>query len=409
MRDTDLYKAILGLTPPWTVVTVDLDIKGQQVTITVDAGEGPFPCPECQTVVPGYDRKERRWRHLDTCQFTTWIVAEVPRVECPTHGVKQLRVPWAEPGSQFTALFERFAIDVLQECAVQGGADLLRISWDEAWGIEERAVRRGLARRGHGVVAHLGVDEKAIVKHHTYLTVVADLDRSRVLYLAEDRKEESLDGFWPTLTPAQQEGIQAIAMDMWEPYIQSTREHLEDAATKIVFDKFHIEKHLHEAVDKVRKAEHRALRKADDDRLTGTKYLWLMRPHRMTAAQRQTFRLLKASELDVARAWTLKERFRQFWGYVYPRAATTFFTRWFWHATHSRLQPMAKVAWLIRTHFVNILTYLTHHLTNAGLEAVNATIQWVKKTARGFRNVEHFKTAIYFHCGGLDLYPHESR
>ena len=409
MRDTDLYKAILGLTPPWTVVTVDLDIKGQQVTITVDAGEGPFPCPECQTVVPGYDRKERRWRHLDTCQFTTWIVAEVPRVECPTHGVKQLRVPWAEPGSQFTALFERFAIDVLQECAVQGGADLLRISWDEAWGIEERAVRRGLARRGHDVVAHLGVDEKAIAKHHTYLTVVADLDRSRVLYLAEDRKEESLDGFWPTLTPAQQEGIQAIAMDMWEPYIQSTREHLEDAATKIVFDKFHIEKHLHEAVDKVRKAEHRALRKADDDRLTGTKYLWLMRPHRMTAAQRQTFRLLKASELDVARAWTLKERFRQFWGYVYPWAATTFFTRWFWHATHSRLQPMAKVAWLIRTHFVNILTYLTHHLTNAGLEAVNATIQWVKKTARGFRNVEHFKTAIYFHCGGLDLYPHESR
>jgi transposase len=409
MRDTDLYKAILGLTSPWTVVTVDLDIKGQQVTITVDAGEGPFPCPECQTVVPGYDRKERRWRHLDTCQFTTWIVAEVPRVECPTHGVKQLRVPWAEPGSQFTALFERFAIDVLQECAVQGGADLLRISWDEAWGIEERAVRRGLARRGHDVVAHLGVDEKAIAKHHQYLTVVADLDRSRVLYLAEDRKEESLDGFWPTLTPAQREGIQAIAMDMWEPYIQSTREHLEAAATKIVFDKFHIEKQLHEAVDKVRKAEHRALRKADDDRLTGTKYLWLMRPHRMTAAQRQTFRLLKASELDVARAWTLKERFRQFWGYVYPRAATTFFTRWFWHATHSRLQPMAKVAWLIRTHFVNILTYLTHHLTNAGLEAVNATIQWVKKTARGFRNVEHFKTAIYFHCGGLDLYPHESR
>jgi len=379
------------------------------VTITVDAGEGPFPCPECQAVVPGYDRKERRWRHLDTCQFTTWIVAEVPRVECPTHGVKQLRVPWAEPGSQFTALFERFAIDVLQECAVQGGADLLRISWDEAWGIEERAVRRGLARRGHDVVAHLGVDERAIAKHHKYLTVVADLDRSRVLYLAEDRKEESLDGFWPTLSPAQQEGIQAIAMDMWEPYIQSTREHLEDAATKIVFDKFHIEKHLHEAVDKVRKAEHRALRKADDDRLTGTKYLWLMLPHRMTAAQRQTFRLLKASELDVARAWTLKERFRQFWGYVYPRAATTFFTRWFWHVTHSRLQPMAKVAWLIRTHFVNILTYLTHHLTNAGLEAVNATIQWVKKTARGFRNVEHFKTAIYFHCGGLDLYPHESR
>ena len=409
MRDTDLYKAILGLTPPWTVGHVDLDVNGQQVTITVDAGAGPFPCPECQASVPGYDKKRRRWRHLDTCQFTTWIVAEVPRVECPTHGVKQIRVPWAEPGSQFTALFERFAIDVLRQCAVQGGANLLRISWDEAWGIEKRAVRRGLARRGADVVAHLGVDEKAIAKRHTYLTVVADLDRSRVLYLAEDRKQESLDGFWPTLTPAQREGIAAMAMDMWEPYIQSTLAHLEGAATKIVFDKFHVEKHLHDAVDTVRKTEHRGLRKAAADRLTGTKYLWLMRPHKMSAAQRQAFQALKASELDVARAWTLKERFRQFWGYVYPGAAQTFFTRWFWAATHSRLRPMTKVAWLIRTHFPNILTYVTHHLTNAGLEAVNATTQWVKKTARGFRNVEHFKTAIYFHCGGLDLYPHESR
>ena len=409
MRDTDLYKAILGLTPPWTVATVDLDVKTQQVTITVDAGAGPFPCPECQTSVPGYDKKLRRWRHLDTCQFTTWIVAEVPRIECPTHGVKQIRVPWAEPGSQFTALFERFAIDVLRQCAVQGGARLLRISWDEAWGIEERAVRRGLARRGHDMVAHLGVDEKAIAKRHKYLTVVADLDRSRVLYLAEDRKQESLDGFWPTLTAAQRTGIAAVAMDMWEPYIQSTLAHLATATTKIVFDKFHVEKHLHDAVDKVRKAEHRTLRQADDDRLTGTKYLWLMRPQHMTTAQRQAFQTLKASELDVARAWTLKERFRQFWGYVYPGAAQTFFARWFWAATHSRLQPMAKVAWLIRAHFANILTYLIHHVTNAGLEAVNATIQWVKKTARGFRNVEHFKTAIYFHCGGLDLYPHESR
>ena len=409
MRDVELYKAILGLTPPWTVVSVVLNVKGQQVTVQVHAGEGPFSCPECQATAPGYDRKPRRWRHLDTCQFTTWIEAEVPRVECPTHGVKQLPVPWAEPGSQFTALLERFAIDLLRECSVQGGADLLRITWDEAWGIKARAVTRGLARRGHEVVARLGVDEKAIAKRHRYLTVVADLARSRVLYLAEDRKQESLDGFWHTLTPAQREGIEAIAMDMWEPYVQSTLAHVDAAPAKIVFDKFHIAKHLHDAVDKVRKAEHRALQQAKDDRLTGTKYLWLMRPQAMTDAQRAIFRGLQRSDLKVARAWALKERFRQFWAYTYRGAAQTFFSRWFWRATHSRLKPMAAVAKLIQRHLPNVLTYLQHRLTNAGLEAVNATIQWVKKTARGFRNVDHFKTAIYFHCGGLDLYPHESR
>ena len=246
------------------------------------------------------------------CQFTTWIQADIPRVSCPTHGVKQIAVPWAEAGSQFTAWFERLAIDVLRECSVTGAAGLLRLTWDEAWGIKERAVARGLSRRTQAVVPHLGVDENAIAKRHRYLTVVADLEQSRVLYLAEDRKQESLDGFWATLTPEQRDGIEAIAMDLWEPYIQSTRAHLEDADSKIVFDKFHVAKHLHDAVDYVRRAEHRALKQADDARLTGTKYLWLMRPQEMTPEQRATFRTLQHTDLKVARAWTLKERFRQF-------------------------------------------------------------------------------------------------
>ncbi len=195
----------------------------------------------------------------------------------------------------------------------EGAAGPLRITWDEAWGIKAQAVARGLSRRTQDIMPHLGVDEKAIAKRHRYLTVVADLDRSRVLYLAEDRKQESLDGFWATLTPAQREGIEAIAMDMWEPYVRSTREHVDAAATKIVFDKFHIAKHLHDAVDHVRRAEHRALKQADDTRLTGTKYLWLMRPTEMTPEQRATFRMLQRMDLKVARAWTLKERFRQFW------------------------------------------------------------------------------------------------
>ena len=405
MRDFELYQAVLGLQAPWAVVNVELDMTRQQVTVTVDAGPGPYPCPECQETVPGYDRKHRRWRHLDTCQFTTWVQTGVPRVRCPVHGVKQITVPWAEPGSQFTARFERLAIDLLRECSVKGAAGLLRLTWDEAWGIKARAVTRGLHRRTQEVVQHLGVDEKAIAKRHRYLTVVADLAQSRVLYLAEDRKQESLDGFWATLTPEQQDGIEAIAMDMWEPYIQSTRAHLAEADSKIVFDKFHVAKHLHEAVDQVRRREHRTLKQADDTRLTGTKYLWLMRPTDMTPKQRATFRTLQQTDLKVARAWTLKERFRQFWDYTYRGAAQTFFARWFWRATHSRLAPMAAVAKLIRRHLPNVLTYVRHGITNAGVEALNATIQWVKKTARGFRNVEHFKTAIYFHCGGLDLYP----
>jgi transposase len=118
---------------------------------------------------------------------------------------------------------------------------------------------------------------------------------------------------------------------------------------------------------------------------------------------------LPGSDLKVGRVWAFKERLWYFWDYTYLSAARTFFARWFRRATHARLKPMAQVAWFIRRHLPNVLTYHRHPPTNAGLEAVNAKIQWVKRTARGFRNVEHFKTAIYFHCGGLALYPHERR
>ena len=164
MRDIELYRALLGLTAPWTVAGVDVEMTRQRV----DAGPGPYRGPECGRAGPRYDSKPRRWRHLDTMQFTTWIEADVPRVTCPTHGVKQLRVPWAEPGSQFTALFERLAIDLFRECSITGAGRVLRISWDAGWGIKARAVKRGLARRSHDRVARLAVDEKAIANSRSW-------------------------------------------------------------------------------------------------------------------------------------------------------------------------------------------------------------------------------------------------
>jgi transposase len=132
-----------------------------------------------------------------------------------------------------------------------------------------------------------------------------------------------------------------------------------------VFDKLHVVKHLHDAVDHVRRGEHRALTRAGDERLTGSKYLWLRRPEDMTEEPRTALRARQRGDLKVGRAWALKELFRTFWVYRYPGAAQTFFARWYWRATHSRLKPMAIVAKLIKHHLANLLTYLRHRLTNA--------------------------------------------
>lgn len=319
--------------------------------------------------------------------------------------MRVVKLPWAEPSGRFTALFEALAIAWLKAASQAAVAEQLHLSWDEIHGIMERAVKRGLERRKAEPVSHLGVDEKAFRKGHHYMTIVNDLTGSRVLYVAEERKRGSLDGFWPTLTAEQIAGIDAVSMDMWDPYVNSVREHVPDADSKIVFDKFHVAQHLGQAVDQVRRKENKTRKASGDDRLAGTRYDWLRNPVTMAPEDRRAFSRLRNSGLKTARAWALKETAMSLYGYTYERPARKHFRWWYNWAIRSRLKPMIEVAGMMKRRFENIITYLRHRITNAGSESINAKIQWVKYTARGFRNKQNFIHAIYFHCGGLDLAP----
>ena len=194
-------------------------------------------------------------------------------------------------------------------------------------------------------------------------------------------------------------------MDMWDPYIASVREHVPGADGKIVFDKFHVAQHLGDAVDQVRRKENKTLRAAGDDRLAGTRYDWLRNPAAMEPKDRKEFAELRKSDLKTARAWALKETAMTLYGYIYERPARKHFRWWHSWAVRSRLQPMIEVARMLKRRLENIITYLRHRITNAASESINSKIQWVKYTARGFRNKQNFQTAIYFHCGGLDMAP----
>ena len=401
-----LYATLLGITEPWGVEVVEMKQEAGEVHVTVALPPSTrWVCPECHAGAPIHDHQDRTWRHLDTCQFKTLVHARVPRLSCPTHGIRQLRVAWAESGSRFTALFEALAIDWLKQASVSAVAKQLRISWDEADGIMQRAVRRGLARRQLEPPRYVGADETSFQKRHEYVTVVGDLERDRVIYVADDRSQASLDGFWRGLTPARRAGIEGVAMDMWEPYIRSTREYLADADQKIVFDKFHVAQHLSQAVDEVRKREHRERMAAGDPILKGTKYDWLRNPEDRSWREARAFNLLREIVTRVGKAWSLKEAAMELWNHRYAGAADRNFKRWFHWARCSRLEPMRRVARMIKRHWANIRTYFRHRITNAGVEALNSKIQTVKARARGFRNRERFRNAIYFHCGGLDLYP----
>ena len=407
MKDFELYQQILGLGEPWRVESVSLKAKERQIEVRVGFADTLWGCPHCQERMRIHDYEERRWRHLDSCQFQTIIVSRVPVVRCPTHGSQTVAVPWAEKYSRFSRLFERLAIDIMLECSICGACDILGLSWDEADGIKQRAVKRGLGRKQPVVMPRLCVDEKGIGNGQNYLTIVAQVqaDRTTVQYVGEERERESLDGFWKSLSAAQLAGEEAVAMDMWEPYVQSTLAHVPGAAGKIVHDPFHLVKAMNEAVNDVRKREHARLQAQGDDILKGTRQLWLYGLENVPSKYAQRFEEVWATNLETSRAWVIKETFRSFWLCDTVQAAAKYFDKWYSRAIRSRLAPVKKVARTCKAHLDHILTFFTHRLTNGPIEGLNNAIQGLIKKAFGYRNKERFKTDIFFHFGGLDLYP----
>lgn len=410
MKDTELYRHLLGIEKPWTVSRVELDVKEQHVNVFVEHKSGQeFTCPECGRKLGVYDHaEERTWRHLDSCQFATMLRARIPRVQCPEHGVRQAGVPWAEPRSRFTLLFERFAIDVLLETDVAGAATILGISWDEAHHLMQRAVARGRARKPRGLARRIGIDEKAIAKGHKYLTIVSNLDSGTVEFLAEGRTKASLFSYLAPYTLVEAAEIEAIAMDMWSPFFETATAWIPFAADKIVFDRYHVVQHMNHAVDQVRRAESKTLWQGGDATLKGTRYLWLYGKENVPEHRTEEFTSLRSLTLKTGRAWAIKEMLRDLWNCRSRKAAEFFHARWHAWAVRSRLPAVFKVAKMVKSHLHNILTYYAHGITNAVSEGINSAIQTIKKRAGGYRNVENFKTAIYFHCGGLELYPTRS-
>ena len=409
--DTELqkhYALLLGVGSPWEVKTVDLKLGEKQVAIELGWQWGAdAQCPECGRACSIHDcAPERTWRHLDTMPFKTVIRARTPRAHCPEHGVKTMAVPWAAPQGRFTLLFERFAVEVLLAAgSISQACGLLGIGWDTAQEIMRRAVARGLERRQLAGLKHLGMDEKSFRRGQSYVTLLTDLDASRVLDVVEERTAAAAEQLWQTLTPEQKQAVEAVAVavDMWEPFIRTIQQQVPEA--DIVHDKFHGSQYLGEAVDQVRRQEHKELMAQGDETLKGARQLWLYNPQNFSPDQVEEFSALKDLHLKVARAWAAKELFTKFWEYQEPGWARRFFKDWFGWVSRSRLQPVVAVAQMLQRHLDHLLTYLKHHITNAVTEGLNSKIQSLKSAARGFRNFRNYRIRILFFCGKLNLYP----
>jgi len=403
----EFYAQLLGLEYPWTVDKVIRDSKNREVLVHVAMADPSVGnCPTCDKELPVHDSRTRRWRHLDSCNHKTVIEAEVPRVNCPEHGVHQVRIPWAEKNSRFTQEFEKQVCMWLTYSPISAVAFMFGLSWDAISGIQGRAVERGLARRKKTTPEDIGIDETSYQKRHEYVTVVLDKGSNTVIDVLPDRKAETLDTWFKTQEMADFSALKSVSMDMWDAFIKAVRANIGDAESIISFDRYHVAQHLNKAVDKVRALEHRELLEKDGmSELRGTKYEWLRNSSNLDnrTGNRPAFLRLSRMNLKTARAWRIKEAANQLWDFVYEGVAEKKWKQLLAWMSRSKLEPIIKAGRMIRSYFWGIMNAIRLKANNAMLESVNSGIQMIKRMACGFRNRKRFRIAILFHFGGLDM------
>jgi transposase len=338
--------------------------------------------------------KTRIWRDLRMRERHLFIVYRCFRVVCPVHGVRTEKIPWADRWARVTRELARAIALMARKMSWKETAEYFGLDWKVVASIVRRAVAEGLQRRKWKPLHEIGVDEVSRKKGHHYLTLVCDLERKQLIWVGEDRKEETLNKFFQWLGKGKAQSIKAVCCDMWAPYLKSIREHLPKAT--IVFDRFHIVQHLNRALDEVRRKEVRKLTGKEKVDLKKTRYILLKNPWNLKPKEKRRLSYLIKLNNRVIRGYFLKESFQKFWDYVSRGWAEKHLKHWLWWASHSRLEPIKEFAKKVRKHLDGILAWTKLRVSNGALEGMNNKVKLVSHRAFGFRNVDNYIYTLFF-------------
>ena len=402
MRDTDLFQLALVLGPPWQVVSCAFDVDNRRLDIEIDFPRGSiFSCPSCgREGCSAYDTERHTWRHLNFFQHEAYLTTRVPRVRCGKCGIKTVEVPWARSGSGFTLLFEALIMLMAKAMPVKSIADIVKEHDTRLWRVLDHYVDASRQEADFSAVTVVGVDETSSKRGHNYVSLFVDLEAPRVLFVTEGKDASTLERFKTDLEVHQGDPshIQEICCDMSPAFIKGVEKHFPEA--HLTFDKFHVLKILNEAVDEVRRQEQQIR-----PELKGTRYLWLKNPENLKANQTETLEALALNKLNLktSRAYHIRMNFQEFWNQP-VHAAETFLKKWYFWATHSRLEPIKEAAYTMKRHWDGILRWFTSKINNGILEGINSLIQAAKARARGYRTTKNLTTMIYLIGGKLQFH-----
>ena len=414
-----LFTSALGLQAPWVVEDVKLDTAKRRIDFEIGCQGARLSCPACGSASqPVHDRLRRSWRHLDFFQFEAWLHCEVPRVACGGCGkTTQVAVPWARPGSGFTAAFEALALALCRELPVKQAAGLLRCTDKRLWRRIEFYVGQARAMESLDGVKVIGIDETSLRRGQDYLTVVHDLEAKRLLFATPGRDHQTVVAFVQDLLAhgGDPGAVRHVCMDMSAAYAKGVALALPEA--QISYDRFHVVAMANEAMDQVRRKEMaqdaQSVRAAlgAGDRKTLKQLLWGMRRNPATWSTRQLAAMhwLQRSTLKSARAWRLKMALREV--YAAARAhngseqAGADLRAWLSWARRCRLEPFKKLAASLADRFDAVVRGMLDHRSNANVEAMNGVLQQAKRAARGFRTSRNFIAIAYLRMARLKHLP----
>ena len=373
---------------------------GEMVVYLVPNRRCKIVCSSCGKKGPGYDRlKARRWKHVPLWGIPVTLIYSPRRVECCNCGIRVETMPWTQGKSPLSLHLSVVLATWSKLVAWKVVGQLFGFHWNTVRKAVKNVVDYGFANRDLGGLIYIGIDEISRKRGHVYHTQAYDLIDKKLLWSGEDRTSETLEAFFDYLGQKRCEQIEAVCCDMWAPYIDAIKKRLPNAL--LVFDKFHIVRHLLDAVDTVRKEEARKLKSEDPELLKKSRYIWLKNPWNLTDDQKVRLSDLEKLNLKINRAYLLKEAFRKFWDYSYPAWAKKYLNQWFWWATHSRLKPMRDFAWMLRRHQSDILNYFKVPIDNGVVEGLNNKAKAISHRAYGYRTAETFKLALYHGMGKL--------
>ena len=379
-----------------------------QMIVEIEArAKGQKLCAACLQPCPGYDSMPARdFRFIPIWGIAVFFRYARRRVECPTHGVIAEWLPWADDKSRLTHAFKIYLAQWAQHLSWKKVADIFNVTWRNVFDAVDYVVAYGLKHRSLDGIKALGIDEVQYRLGHQYLTLVYQIDAGcrRLLYVGKDRTEETLRGFFDFFGGVRSRALEAICSDMWKPYLTVIAAMVPQVLN--ILDRFHIMKKLNEAVDETRRQEARQLEHDGyEPILQHSRWLLLKDKRNQKASQLAKLRQLLQYNLKTVKAYLLKEAFQQFWQYTSPPWAEQFLVQWTKRAMYSKIEPMKKVARMLRHHQGLILNWFKtkERLSNGIVEGFNNKAKLTMRKAYGFKQFRTLEVALYHQLGDLPV------